>query len=140
MTKKWPTVSGKYRRTTILRHAQAWAGNPELHDHKVVVGFGWSHEMNPHHGHTWSVFETEAKVEKLCTLVDGKNFNDLIPPGTQPTVETLACWLLVRAPAFYTYVEIDAYDGYTVRVDRDGIPAHWRKTSAQESTVESLTV
>ncbi len=102
-TRKWPTVAGRISKSITLLHAQAWAGNPDLHSHPAVVTFGWRHEINPNFGHTWSVYETQHKIDKVCALVDGVPFNDLIPEGTQPTIETLACWLLVRTPAFWDW-------------------------------------
>lgn len=140
MTKKWPTVTGSMRKSITLLHAQAWAGNPDLHEHPITVSFGWRHEINPHFGHTWPVAETQHKIDRLCALVDGKNFNDLIPEGTQPTVETLACWLLVRAPAFYDWVEIDAYEDYRVMVERGDIPKSWQETFLGSARPEALTV
>lgn len=125
MTRKWPTVAGRMSKAVTIWHAQAWAGNPDLHSHEIVIAFGWKHEINPHQGHTWPVYESQAKVGRLCALVDGKNLNEILP--NQPTIETLACWLLVRAPAFYDYIEIDAYDGYSIKVERADIPASWRE-------------
>lgn len=136
-TSKWPTVSGVYRRKVTIWHAQAWAGNPDQHSHEFVIGFGWTHEINPTQGHTWSVYETEHKVASLCELVAGKNLNQILP--NQPTVETLACWLLVRAPAFYDHITIDCYDGYSIRVDRSGIPAAWTAEYLKGASPESLT-
>ncbi len=139
-TKKWPTVPGIYRQKVTVWHAQAWAGNPEQHSHEMVIGFGWSHEINPHFGLTWSVYETAHKVKRLCELVDGKNLNDLMPVGMEPTVENLACWLLVRAPAFYDHIAIDCYDGYTVSPKRSDIPEAWRKEYLGPHGSLSLTV
>jgi hypothetical protein len=136
-TKKWPTLSGKFSRDIVIWHAQAWAGNPDQHSHSITVAFGWKHEINPTHSHTWPVDETKGKVKALCDLVSDKYLNDLLP--FNPTVETLACWLLVRAPAFYNYVEIEAYGGYLVRVERTDIPEAWRKVYLADANVESLT-
>lgn len=139
MTRKWPTLSGRIRQVATLVHAQAWAGNPDLHSHPITITFGWRHEINPHHGHTWSIYESQAKVAKLIALIDGKNFNDLIPAGVNPTIETMACWLLVRADLF-DYVEIDAYDNYTVHVDKADIPKAWRETYLAGDRTQDLTV
>lgn len=139
MTQKWPTIAGSMSKAVTLLHAQAWAGNPDLHAHAIAITFGWRHEINPHHGHTWSVCETQAKIDRLCDLIDNKNFNDLIPAGTQPTVETLACWLLVRAPSFYEWIEIEAYGNYRVRVERGDVPKTWVMTYLGNESVQGLT-
>lgn len=137
MTQKWPTVSGAFTRKIRIWHAQAWAGNPEQHPHDIAVTFGWKHEINPRFSHTWPLDETVGKVRQLCELVEDRDLNLILP--FNPTVETLACWLLVRAPAFYSHIRIEAYDGYEVRVDRGDIPEHWRKEYLGDARPEGLT-
>ena len=114
-------ISGSYSKAATVWHAQAWAGNPHLHSHDVVLTFGWKRPIVPELGRTESVYDIEAEVSRLCALVDGKNLNAILPH--QPTVETLACWLLSRASDFYGWVEIEAYGGYRLRLDRSDFPA-----------------
>lgn len=136
-TRKWPTVAGRISKTVTIWHAQAWAGNPDLHSHEFRISFCWKHEINPGHGHTWSIHETQAKVDKLCGLVDGKNLNEILP--NQPTAETLACWLIVRAPSFYSAVEIDCYENYQVRIERTDLPKSWESHYLGDETPQGLT-
>lgn len=138
MTQKWPTVTGKFRQHITIWHAQAWAGNPDLHSHDIEVTFGWRREINPKHSRTYSVYEAEKKVARLCALVKDKNLNELLP--FNPTVETLGCWLLVRAQGLFDFVEIAAYDGYEIHIEKADIPDHWRKVYLGDDLPEALTV
>lgn len=138
MTTKWPTVKSGFTKTVTIIHAQAWAGNPDPHEHEMKLTFGWKHEINPHHGHTWPLSETHRHIDRLCALIDGKFINDLVAPY-KPTVETLACWLFVRTPAFYDSLRIDCYDGYFAKVGRGDIPAEWRKNYMVADLPASLT-
>jgi hypothetical protein len=135
---KWPTVEASLTRKVTIWHAQAWAGNTDQHSHDLFISFGWEREINPRFGHTWSVYETEAKVAKLCALVDGKNLNEILP--YQPTVETLACWLMVRCAGIFDYVEIAGYEGYRVRVKNSGIPKNFRDVYLNGDVAPAMTV
>lgn len=134
---KWPMIAGTYSQSVRIWHAQAWAGNPDLHPHDLVISFGWKHEINPSAGHTWSVYETRDKVEQICALVHEKNLNDLLP--NQPTIETLACWLLVRTPAFYSHIEIAAYGGYQIRLERKDVSDVWTRHYLGSEAPQGLT-
>lgn len=118
---KHPIFSGSYSHKIIIWHAQAWAGNPEQHSHDFTVHLHWQNEIVAEDGRAKSVYDIEREVKELCALVDDKNLNKILP--FQPTAETLACWLLLRAPAFYNAIQIDCYDGYSIKLNRENIPA-----------------
>lgn len=136
--KSWPMLEQQYGQPVKIWHAQAWAGNPDLHDHDITIAFGWKRAINPHYGHTWSVYESGPKVEKLCALVHEKNLNELVRPY-QPTIETLAGWLLARATLF-DWIEISAYGGYRVRLSQRDLSDFWRKAYLGSDAPEALTV
>lgn len=137
MTTKWPTLTGSIRKTITIWHSQAWAGNPELHPHDVTITFGWKRQINPWFSRTYSLDEAQKKADKLCYLVADRNLNEFLP--FNPTVETLACWLLVRAQGLLDWIEIEAYDGYKVRLERPDIPEKWRKVYLGEDLPQGLT-
>lgn len=124
----WPVIEGSWGRYVCVTHSLAHMGQPELHQHDVQVRVGWRHEINPTRGCTWSLHETTTKIDKLLRLVDGKNLTELLQPARVPaTAEWLALFLLVHAPAFYLWVEVEAYAGYRVRAYRGQVRAVWEK-------------
>lgn len=106
--------------------------------HVFGVRFGWKHEINPTFGHTWTIGETADNVRAVLALVDDKNLNEVMAPW-EPTAELLACWLLVRTPAFYDWCEIECYDNYRVRVERKGLPKEFKAKFLGEAVPLSLT-
>jgi 6-pyruvoyl-tetrahydropterin synthase len=124
MSDSWPKVSGKFTQKVTIFHALPSLGNPDQHSHEFEVSLGWVHEVNPFFGYTWSLEDTQGKINRLLAQVDGKNLNDVLP--VPPTAEMLACWLLSQAPEFYDYVEIRCYENYQIRVDRRGVRANDR--------------
>jgi hypothetical protein len=92
------------------------------------VRFGFRHEVNPKFGLTGSksLSEWDKACSKAIVLVDGANLNEVMAPAP-PTLEMLALFLFSKVPAYFDWVECEAYEPkLTVRVDRQrGARVNW---------------
>lgn len=113
----WPFVKTSRGVDVEIYHSLPRLGNSELHSHIVNIRISINQEINPQFGHNgFPLDKTDHCLKKIAALVDRKNLNDLMP--FPPTAENLCVWLFVRCPGFIEAVEVDAYDGYRVSVDR----------------------
>lgn len=107
-------------------------GCEKRHSHHYVVQFGWTHEIQPMYGYTHEWMKQRRDFERVVSQVSGQFLNDILP--MQPSAEVLAMWLLAQTePAYCDHVIVQAYDGYTVRVDRALQRSEWTQFLAGRS-------
>lgn len=126
MKGSWPKVTGSIRFEFDAEHAMLRIGGgcECRHAHHYVVWFGWTHEVQPMDGFTHEFREQRGKFSPLVARVRGQFLNDLLP--MQPSAEVLAMWMLAQTdPAYCDHVIVQAYDDYTVRVDRALQRSEW---------------
>ena len=131
----WPIVSASITRKFTATHALKVAGGcnqPHLHDY--TVRFGFRHEMVPGSGLVGSkpLCDWDADCRDAIALVDGKDLNEVLAPRP-PTLEYLALFLFAQLPAYYDWVECEAYEPpMTARIDRQrGAKVEWLAERAQ---------
>lgn len=135
----WPKVSASWGGPVVATHSLPGVGNPEPHSHDFHIRIGFTHEINPRHGHSgFPIDKLEGMFRKLAALIDGKDLNALLP--FPPTAENLAVWLLVRCPGFIDYVEIRGYGEYIVSANRDGLRSEMAAGYMGTDSVLELTV
>jgi 6-pyruvoyl-tetrahydropterin synthase len=126
LKRSWPKVTAQIRFEFDADHAMPRIGKgcECRHAHHYAVTFGWTHEIMPRMGYTHEFMEHRRDLAELIDRVAGKYLNDVLP--MQPSAEVLALWLLAQTdPAYCDHVIVQAYDGYTVRVDRGLQRSEW---------------
>lgn len=126
MKRSWPKVTGSIRFEFDADHAMPRIGKgcECRHTHHYAVTFGWTHEIMPPQGFTHEFMKQRDEFADVVAMVADKYLNDVLP--MQPSAEVLAMWLLAQTePAYCDHVIVEAYDGYTVRVDRGQQRSEW---------------
>lgn len=117
MTQGFPKIEMKVARKFRAMHSLPRFGNPEPHWHDYVARIGYMHEIAPFTGATKSIDDVISAVDPVIAKIDGKNLNELM--AAWPTAEFVAMWILRELPPYFDFVEVDAYEVLTVRVDRN---------------------
>lgn len=137
MKGSWPKVSASWGGPVRASHSLPF--NPVKHEHDFLIHIGWTHEINPRHGHSgFPLDKIDRMFLKLAALIQDKNLNDLMP--FPPTAENLAVWLLVRCPGFIDFVQVQGYGEYVVRVERSGLRSEMVAAYLNGDSVLELTV
>lgn len=125
----WPIVSASVTRTFSATHSLDIAGGCDTpHDHEYVARFGFKHEMNPNTGTVGSkpLRDWDLCCQKVIDAVSGADLNAVLAPRP-PTLEMLALYMLAQLPAYFDWVELQAYEPQlTARIDRSrGAMVEW---------------
>lgn len=105
-------------------HSLPNLGVSEVHYHLWTVSAGWRHEINPHHGCTKPMQEMHKELNGILTPLQDQNLSLVFMPYPA-TAETLACYIMAKLPAYWTFVEVRAYDNYRVRVEGNVMRKAW---------------
>ena len=123
-TSGFPIVEASVRTQFEASHSLPGLGVAEPHSHVWQVRAGWRHEINPHMGCTKPMQSMQQDLQALVKKLEGADLSKKF--GTLPaTSETIACWIMAHLPAYWMFVEIEAYSGYRVRVQADALRAAW---------------
>lgn len=127
----WPIVSSSITRTFTASHALKVAGGcADQHPHDYTARFGFRHEVSPKTGLVGSkaLGEWDEACVEAVAAVAGMNLNEVLAPRP-PTLEFLALYLFSLMPAYFDWVEVEAYDPkMTAKIERQrGARVEWLK-------------
>jgi len=120
----WPIIEAEITIKFGAVHSLPAIGVAELHWHLWEVSAGWRHEINPHMGHTKPMQEMHRDLDKIIDKLRDKNLSTMFDPYPA-TAETLACYIMAKLPAYWSFVEVRAYDCYRVRVEANAMRRLW---------------
>lgn len=120
----WPIVEADVTIKFGATHTLPMIGVKDIHWHLWEVTAGWRHEINPHHGCTKPMQEMHKELDALLAPLRDKNLSIMFAPYPA-TAETLACYVMAKLPAYWTYVQVRAYDNYRVRVEANSMRRLW---------------
>lgn len=123
-TSGFPIVEAEITIKFGATHSLPDFGVGEVHYHLWTVSAGWRHEINPHHGCTKPMQEMYRELNSILVPLQDKNLSFVFMPYPA-TAETLACYIMAKLPAYWTFVEVQAYDNYRVRVEGNVMRKAW---------------
>jgi 6-pyruvoyl-tetrahydropterin synthase len=123
----WPIVEADVTIKFGATHSLPAIGVGEVHYHLWEVTAGWRHEINPHQGCTKPMQDMQKDLEALLAPLRDKNLSTVFSPWPA-TAETLACYVMAKLPAYWTYVQVCAYGNYRVRVEANTMRRLWTET------------
>ena len=125
-TSGFPLVEAEITIKFGATHALPAIGVGDVHYHLWTVSAGWKHEINPHQGCTKPMQAMYKELNDILITLRDKNLSEIFAPYPA-TAETLACYIMAKLPAYWMFVQVQAYDGYRVRVDANAMRSAWAK-------------
>lgn len=120
----WPLVEAEITIKFGATHSLPAIGVGDVHYHLWTVSAGWKHEINPHQGCTKPMQEMYKELNEILITLRDRNLSMVFDPYPA-TAETLACYIMAKLPAYWMFVQVQAYDGYRVRVDANAMRSAW---------------
>lgn len=116
-------VTVSTERKFVAEHSLPGVGAAYLHSHTYTMRFGYRQEIQPRQGVTKALRDMAHDVDIVVGKLANQNLNRVLP--LPPTAEVLALWSLAQLPGTWEFVEVDAYEGFRARVDRQSMRSEW---------------
>mgnify|MGYP006289605997 CR=1 FL=1 len=124
MSKGFPKLTAAATTRFTASHALPDIGVEKPHYHTWTIKAGYTHEMHPEKGCTFPMQQMRKQLQDIVDQLDGQHLNDILL--FPPTSENIACWILVRLPNYWEFVQVEAYDGFEVTITQAGLREYGR--------------